>query len=218
MRAYRGNDDALRLTFFDIAKGIERQERDDTTLLLLEAGPGKSRFIEIGESDAIKKIEPENPAVITQTNVHSETLICLSGRITWVLGEALLAAAIETIDARRTLLIDLGDCEYLDSTLLGTLHEVISRFDAAGLKASIQRASRRLVSAFQEVSMDTVLDHLSNSVKPIPADRKPIAIPATDIRNSQQHLLKAHEILASLSEVNRQKFADVIDTIKQDKV
>jgi len=218
LRAHRGNDDALRLTFFEIAKGIERQERDDTTLLLLEAGPGKSRFIEIGESDAIKKIESEKPAVITQTEIDSETLICLSGRITWVLGEALLAAAIEAIDARRSLLIDLGDCEYLDSTLLGTLHEVIIRFDTAGLQASIQRASGSLVSAFQEVSMEAVLDHLARNVKPIPADRKPLAIPATDIRTSQQRLLKAHEMLASLSEVNRQKFADVIDAIKQDKV
>jgi len=216
LRQHQGHSDSLRRTFFDVAHGQERQERDDATLLLLVAGKGNSHFIEIAESDAIKKVMQESPAAMTWAEMDTTHVICLSGRITWVLGEALLKAATDILETGRALLIDMQDCEYLDSTMLGTLHEVVVRYDTAVKPFEIQGVSAELVGAFDELSMKKVLSHRSLTNKPITSERQRVAIPATDIKRSQQRLLKAHEMLASLDDANKEKFAGVIDAIKHD--
>jgi serine phosphatase RsbU (regulator of sigma subunit)/ABC-type transporter Mla MlaB component len=216
LRKYQGNSDSLRRTFFDVARGQERQERDDATLLLLVAGEGNSHFIEIAESDVIKKVVQESPAAITWAQTDVAHVICLSGRVTWVLGEALLKAATDILQAGHALLIDLQECEYLDSTMLGTLHEVVVRYDKATKPVEIQAVSAALVEAFEELSMKKVLSHRCATDKPKTSERQLVAIPVTNVQRSQQRLLKAHEMLASLGDANKEKFADVIDAIKQD--
>jgi hypothetical protein len=64
--------------------------------------------------------------------------------------------------------------------------------------------------------MRKVLSHRCATDKPIPSERQLVAIPVTNVQRSQQRLLKAHEMLASLGDANKEKFADVIDAIKQD--
>jgi serine phosphatase RsbU (regulator of sigma subunit)/ABC-type transporter Mla MlaB component len=216
LRQHKGHTDSLRRTFFDIAHGQEREERDDATLLLLVASKGDSRFIEIAESDVIKKVMQETPAAMTWAEMDTTHVICLSGRVTWVLGEALLKAATDILQTGHALLLDMQDCEYLDSTMLGTLHEVVVRYDKAAKVCEIQGVSAALVDAFDELSMKTVLSHRRLNDLPIPGERELVAIPATNVQRSQQRLLKAHEMLASLGDANKEKFADVIDAIKQD--
>jgi anti-anti-sigma regulatory factor len=216
LRLHQGHSDSLRRTFFDVAHGQERQERDDATLLLLVAGEGNSHFIEIAESDVIEKVVQETPATMTWAEMDTAHVICLSGRVTWVLGEALLKAATDLLQQGRALLIDMRDCEYLDSTMLGTLHEVIVRYDKAAKRVEIQGVSAELIEAFEELSMEKVLKHRRLDDVSIPSERQSVAIPATDIQRSQQRLLKAHEMLASLGDANKEKFAGVIDAMKQD--
>jgi ABC-type transporter Mla MlaB component len=184
--------------------------------LLLVASKGDSRFIEIAESDVIKKVMQETPAAMTWAEMDTTHVICLSGRVTWVLGEALLKAATDILQTGHALLLDMQDCEYLDSTMLGTLHEVVVRYDKAAKVCEIQGVSAALVDAFDELSMKTVLSHRRLNDLPIPGERELVAIPATNVQRSQQRLLKAHEMLASLGDANKEKFADVIDAIKQD--
>jgi sigma-B regulation protein RsbU (phosphoserine phosphatase) len=216
LRQHQGHSDSLRRTFFDVAHGQERQERDDATLVLLVAGEGASHFIEIAESDVIEKVAEQKPATMTWAALETAHVICLSGRVTWILGEALLKAATDILPADSALLIDLQDCEYLDSTMLGTLHEVVERYEKAAKPLEIQGVSAELVEAFEELSMKKVLGHRRTTDKPIPSERQLVAIPATDTQRSQQRLLKAHEILASLGDANKEKFSGVIDAIKND--
>ncbi len=215
LRRYDDQADALRRAFFDIARGQERQERDDITLLLLEARSGKSHFMEMADSEAIAaSASEEEPALISHAESDAGTIICLTGRVTWMLGDALLQAATAVIGSGRELILDLGDCSYLDSTLLGTLHEIIGRGDVAGRPVAIQRASPALEAAFEELSMQTVLSHRRATPVPMPDKRRPIDVSDADARRHQLRLLKAHEVLADLSEHNRAEFAEVVAAMR----
>ena len=70
------------------------------------------------------------------------------------------------------LVVDLTQCVYLDSTLLGTLHELVQRAKDAQRSIKIQHASEELKHAFDELCMNSVLDQCCVEVTPVPADRQ----------------------------------------------
>jgi anti-anti-sigma regulatory factor len=109
--------------------------------------------------------------------------------------------------------IDLRDCEYLDSTFLGTLYELVVTHPGM---IRIQQVSPRLKGLFEELSMDAVLDRITLEPESLPAVMEPLANIPEDPDRQGLRLLKAHEILASLSEENREQFQEVVSSLRQD--
>ena len=111
------------------------------------------------------------------------------------------------------LTFDLEHCEYLDSTCLGTLHEIVmSRPDAVDL----QHLPDKLRAMFEELSMEGVLSHASSEGVALPEDMQ--ALHNTELDPAQQgaRMLSAHEALASLSPENREMFQGVVDSLRTD--
>jgi hypothetical protein len=111
------------------------------------------------------------------------------------------------------VVIDLGGCEYLDSTCLGTLYELV-----AGHHGSIrlQRVPTRLRELFEELSMDAVIDSIQQGAVPEPEALEPVSRAAEDPAEQARRLLSAHEVLASLSDDNREQFQHVVSALRQD--
>jgi anti-anti-sigma regulatory factor len=195
-----------------VSHGQEREDRDDVTLLQIEARAGESYFFEpTGEL----AIEPETGAAapeITFAETEGATFIALSGRVTWTFADALLESGSAVLDAGRRLVIDLGACEQLDSTLLGTLHELFER--GSELDIVLQNVSDALRASFEELSMEPVLSRIVAKPLPLPEVWQPIERSAHSLVRQRQRLLKAHEVLASLSEENREEFQSVIDALR----
>lgn len=120
------------------------------------------------------------------------------------------------IESGRPLVLDLEGCEFLDSTLLGTLHESVVQADAAGVSFRLQRVPPRIRAAFEELSMRAVLRHVKEEPLPIPAERTPLELPETDVKRQQLRLLKAHETLRDLSPENRDQFDGVIEALRSE--
>jgi serine phosphatase RsbU (regulator of sigma subunit)/anti-anti-sigma regulatory factor len=195
-----------------VSHGQEREDRDDVTLLQIEARAGESYFFEPAGELAI---EPETGAAapeMTFAETEGATFIALSGRVTWTFADALLESGSAVLDAGRRLVIDLGNCEQLDSTLLGTLHELFERGSERDIV--LQNVSDPLRASFEELSMAPVLTRIVAKPLPLPEVWQSIERSAHSLVRQRQRLLKAHEVLASLSEENREEFQSVIDALR----
>ena len=202
--------------FIDLSHGHEREDRDDVTMLLLEGHSGESYF---GSDDDVPELEVDPPADVprlTWGETADAWFVCLKGRVTWTYAEALLQGAREAIARGRRVVVDLGECEYLDSALLGTLHEIVQEAGEGSVGVAVQGASEALLDAFGQLSMDLVLSHVQETAIPVPDNRESIASTDADPKGQKIRLLRAHEVLAALSDDNESEFGAVISAMRED--
>jgi anti-anti-sigma regulatory factor len=183
---------------------------DDTTLLLLTAASGRSTFDD-ASCAATPTAAPANCALSVGL-AEGATWVAVQGGATWKDAAVLRATCTEAIDSGRTVVVDLARCTSLDSTLLGTLHELVVRAESRR-SLCIQGASQEILGLFEELAMRLVLSCVSPSVRPTPAGMRALR-PEGD---SAQHLvLHAHELLAELSAGNAEQFQPVIDALHRE--
>jgi serine phosphatase RsbU (regulator of sigma subunit) len=189
-------------------------DQDDITMILLERGPGVSRFDDTPRPGDRGGGQPEPPQVRLLEGVEAKrAFISIAGTATWVRSQMFLDTATRLLARHGNLTIDLGACEYLDSTFLGTLHEIVmQRPDAVHL----QQVPARIRGLFEELSMDAVLNHTSLTSDPLPAEMTPLKRDEVDADQQGARMLSAHETLASLSEENRALFRDVVESLRDD--
>lgn len=197
--------------------GHEVKDQDDVSMILLEAAAGESFLDEPAELAPPLAAGEREGAQISYAETDDATFLAMEGRVTWLCGQALLDTASSVIDADRRLIIDLERCESLDSTLLGTLHELVERAAARGVALAVQNPSAALVEAFRELSMVSVLGRISDEPVPVPGERQRVQLPQHSIRVHEERLLKAHEVLAELSEDNREEFGPVIEALRDSR-
>jgi serine phosphatase RsbU (regulator of sigma subunit)/ABC-type transporter Mla MlaB component len=189
-------------------------DRDDVTMILLERGEGVSHFDDTPEPE--ERHTPQSPTIqsrLLQGVREDMAFISISGTATWTCSQAFLDTAAALLERHDKLIIDLGDCEYLDSTCLGTLHEIVaSRPDAVNL----QRLPDKVRDMFEELSMGIVLDHAGTGIEPLPEDMLPLRRVDSDEAQQGARMLSAHETLASLSPENREVFQGVVESLRAD--
>ncbi|UUZ76282.1 STAS domain-containing protein [Polaromonas sp. P1(28)-13] len=113
------------------------------------------------------------------------------------------------LDEGHALVLDLSGCEYLDSTFLGTVHELVAR--GRVILVGVMPAVRAL---FEELSMEQVLAHIRDDV---PAAPELYALNSgNDPAAARKRVLRAHEALSALSERNQEEFRDVIQSLRED--
>ena len=202
--------------FIDLSRGHEREDRDDVTMLLLEGRSGESYF---GGDDGVPELEVDPPAdapVLTWAETGEAWFVCLEGRVTWTCSEALLQGARKAIARGKRLVVDLAECEYLDSALLGTLHELVVEAGEGAVGVAVQGGRASLLEAFGELSMDLVLSHVTERAVAVPDNRQSIAMPDADPKGQKIRLLRAHEVLAALSDGNESEFGGVVSAMRKD--
>jgi len=133
------------------------------------------------------------------------------GRGTWNDSDTFLRLARSAADEGQKIDVGLGECEYLDSTFLGTLHELVCRCPAG--EVCIHDPSAAIRALFDELGLEQVLECVdTHAVTPL-EELTPVP-PASSARESQLRLLRAHETLASLSEGNRRKFLAAVEALR----
>lgn len=197
-----------------MSSGAEVEDRDDVSMVLLQAGMGETRLDEPADVEAAAADDEDAPR-IRYAESDRATFLVLEGRVTWLCGQALLDAALSVIESGRDLVIDLGRCDYLDSTVLGTLHELVGSADEQHAALSLQHVPESLLDAFRELSMTAVLKRISDEPVAIPQLTHRVRVPDHSRQAHRQRLLKAHEVLSELSEDNRDQFAAVLDALRQ---
>jgi serine phosphatase RsbU (regulator of sigma subunit) len=205
-------------TLYRAATQGASRDRDDITMILLERGEGMSRFDDTPQPEERQTSEAAIQPTTTQPGLlqgvrGTQAFISIAGTATWTCSQAWLDTATALLARYQRLTIDLGDCEYLDSTCLGTLHEiVVSRPDAVNL----QRLPDNIREMFDELSMDVVLNHAGSEYDPLPQDMQPLQRADADAAQQGARMLSAHETLASLSPENREVFQGVVESLRAD--
>ncbi len=216
LRGVPSDGPVLARLFEALAVDGDADDRDDVSMVLLTAAPGESMLDEpVHEPAARSEGRSESPR-LRYAERDDATFLILEGRVTWLCGQSLLDAALSVIDSGRRLIVDLGDCAYLDSTLLGTLHELVDWADRHDGALSLQRVSEPLRDAFRELSMNSVLDRVVERAEPVPEQQHTVRLPEHSHAAHRQRLMRAHEVLSELSEENREEFAAVLEALKND--
>ena len=216
LKSVKDEEHPLEQLLRTLTGGQIRQDCDDVTLVLLSATPGESEFNESMDSLDLTPIPADEQPAVRYAETSDATVFAIAGRMTWLYGQTLYDAAMAAIDGGRNLVMDLGSCEHMDSTLLGTLHELTLRATDAGQRLTLQNVTEPLVESFKELSMREVLDHIAEEAIALPPGFREIDLHATHGPRQQQRLLKAHEMLAELSDGNREQFGGVVETLRQE--
>jgi len=184
-------------------------DRDDVTILLIDAHAGASWFdngAELPAAAASSAPRPEGE-VAFYGETDNAAYLTLRGRATWMHCDAFHETALAVLDGGRPLVLDLSGCEYMDSTCLGTVHELVARGGA--VLAEVTPAVRAL---FEELSMQQVLAAIRED---IPAAPELFALGTGSGQAAvQTRILRAHEALCALSERNREEFKGVVESLR----
>jgi anti-anti-sigma regulatory factor len=133
--------------------------------------------------------------------------LALRGRASWMHCNAFHETALAVLNGGRPLVLELSGCEYMDSTCLGTVHELVAH--GGVVLAGVTPAVRAL---FEELSMEQVLAAVRADV---PAAPELYALGAGGQQTGvQKRILEAHEALSGLSERNREEFKDVVESLR----
>jgi serine phosphatase RsbU (regulator of sigma subunit)/anti-anti-sigma regulatory factor len=198
--------------------GASTGERDDVTALLLEAAPGPSRFD--NRPGAVKERRiPSRPGtpVLWYGEDGERCYLEVRGRGTWTDSDAFHETAEGILDTGRPLAVVLSECEHLDSTFLGTIHELVSRHDQEG-DASLELVgvSPSVRHEFEELGMERVSRAVSDAPVDLPAEMQPLSAERGAATDSRLRVLRAHEALASLSARNQERFLAVVETLRSE--
>ncbi|MGJ7497309.1 SpoIIE family protein phosphatase [Variovorax sp. RT4R15] len=187
-------------------------DRDDVTILLIDAHAGVSWFdngAALPAAAASDAPRPESDAVFYGETVDAAHL-ALRGRASWMHCDAFHETALAVLDGGRPLVLDFSGCEYMDSTCLGTVHELLAR--GGVVLSGVTPAVRAL---FEELSMQQVLAAIRED---IPAAPEQYALGTGGGQAVvQKRILQAHEALSALSERNREEFKDVVESLRGER-
>ncbi len=211
--AGKGRADLLASFFRDATHGVTG-DRDDISMLLLERCEGSSHFDDAPSPPERPQAEPagESPQ-LRQGQADGHAYIAVAGPVTWLVAQALHDSAYSLLESHPALTIDLADCQHMDSTCLGTLHELVtSNPDTVDL----QGVSAELRQLFEELSMAAVMAHISETASPLPATMSAICATALSPQQQGARILSAHETLASLSPENEEQFRSVVASLRVD--
>ena len=215
LRSLAEERNPLSKLFVTLAPGVTREDRDDATIVLLEANPGESSFDEPPGKEPATRV-PASSIELAYAELDEATLISVRGRATWIHAETFFEAADAVIGEKRALIVDLSACEYLDSTFLGTLFQIVAQAEDARAPLRIQNVLPSVRAWLEELSMHSVLAHIREDAVALPLEMTRLTEYRSDDIRQQLRLLRAHELLAQLSEANREEFQAVVDALRSE--
>lgn len=120
----------------------------------------------------------------------------------------------------RAFVIDLANCELMDSTFMGTMAGIALRLRELGSGGlTVLHANTRNRSLLENLG----LDHLfatelaeGMSLAPQQVAKETLPPAGTDAVTQQATILSAHEALVEADPGNEERFKDVLDLLKQD--
>jgi sigma-B regulation protein RsbU (phosphoserine phosphatase) len=209
-------DDSDLEGLFETAR-LPETRQDDLTLLLLAAMPGVSQ-LDNGAPPALPPSSPEPPSAGAAIQIGDDgTRICVSieERGDWCQSAAFETECAVAFEAGRHVMIDLALCRTLDSTFLGTIHQLCQLADRAGVEFRLQGVTPAVEALFEELGMALVMDHIVPRMLPLPTRMRPLA--GEPERSARALLmLRAHEGLAALSDRNRREFDPLIAQLRRE--
>ncbi|MEP6865013.1 MAG: SpoIIE family protein phosphatase [Deltaproteobacteria bacterium] len=184
---------------------------DDLTLLLVSANTGVSR---VDADQVATHVTAHVTGPLSLGSDERTTWVVVRGRATWKDAAALRDTSIDALDAGRSVIVDLASCTALDSTMLGTLHELVVQAATRRGSLHVQSADETIRALFTELAMTQVLSSIASRAQPAPVHMD--APPPHSDAGARELVLHAHVLLAELSASNAEQFQPVIAALERD--
>jgi serine phosphatase RsbU (regulator of sigma subunit)/anti-anti-sigma regulatory factor len=194
-------------------------ERDDVTAVLLEASAGSSRFENRPGASIETRTAPKRSAdpVLWYGEKGERCFLEIRGRGAWTEADAFHETAEGILETGRPLTVLLGECAHLDSTFLGTIHELVSHHASSDVGSiELAEVSPSVRHEFEEMGMESVLSAVREGPVEPPDDMQPLTSDRSGGSDSRLRVLRAHEALASLSARNEERFLAVVETLRSE--
>ncbi len=195
--------------------GRDEAPEDDVMLLMLDATPGTSRLDNGTLRPLPEAAPPRTSFEILVGSDSGRTTFSIQGSAEWARSAVFHARCVAAMEAGRGVVIDLTLCQCLDSTFIGTIHELCERAERAGLEFRLQGVTPRVEELFEELGMKRVMERIVPRMLPLPTRMEPL-VGETDMRSQALRVLRAHESLAGLSERNRQEFDPLLAQLRRE--
>lgn len=122
---------------------------------------------------------------------------------------------------RRHFVVDLANCELMDSTFMGTLAGIALRLREIGSgELTVLHGNARNTTLLENLG----LDHLfafslpdGVSAPPVMDDEKNLDSSEADVSTTRDTMLTAHEALVEADPSNEVRFKDVLELLKQEQ-
>jgi anti-sigma B factor antagonist len=126
---------------------------------------------------------------------------------------------IET--GRREFVIDLSECELMDSTFMGTLAGLALHLRELGEgRLQVVQANERNAGLLRNLGLDQIFTVRALNDPDCP-DLPPDIVSTPETTLSQpaapQEMLEAHEALIAADQANASRFRDVVDLLQRDQ-
>jgi anti-anti-sigma factor len=213
-------DPLQRLSLWDEEAGARgrKVQADDITILLVGSELGPSSLDNGAPSHAPLEAATDAPTPV-EVLIGSDSeqdAVSLRGRADWSRSASFYDTCAQALAPGRPLILDLSLCQHMDSTFLGTVHQLCERAEAAGAELRLQSVLPAVKALFQELGMKRVLDHIVATPLPLPEPMH--AMEPSELGASEERLriLRAHERLAELNEQNRGEFDPLIEVLRRE--
>ena len=189
---------------------------DDVTVLLLATAPGIS-VLDNGSLQTFERTSESMPETQTLVGSDAERMsFSVQGRGDWTQSAAFHFECAAAVEKGVDVMLDLTGCAQLDSTFLGTIHQLCELADDAGVEFRLQGVPPAIEELFQELGMQAVMDHIVPRMLPLPIAMDPVPAAELDTPTRALLLLRAHEGLAALNDRNRAEFGPVIEQLRRE--
>lgn len=122
-------------------------------------------------------------------------------------------AAEMTRRGHREFIVDLSDCELMDSTFIGTLAGIAMRLGSEG-RLHVIRPNARCRQVLKNLGLDRVLSVEEEAPTPAPGEPLRDAEGNPPREAKRETIIEAHENLVAANAANAVRFKDVIDFLK----
>ncbi|MFP4356415.1 MAG: SpoIIE family protein phosphatase [Phycisphaerae bacterium] len=214
----QGHD--LLQKYFRRAIGSDQQDHlpDDVTMLLLERADAPSRF-DNGRATPpcdSRELPGRDETEILHGREEGLEAVAVGGKGTWTHSTAFHDVCQHALDTGEKLVIDLSLCRYLDSTMLGTIQELVDLAEQNGGQLQIQSPVPDVAAQFEELGMEKVVKHIAENPIALPTHMESIEGQAAMDERQGRRMLQAHEALAGLNNSNKDQFGKLVMGLRQE--
>ena len=122
-------------------------------------------------------------------------------------------------EGKKTIFLNMNQCDYVDSTFMGTLVNIQERFGKKGMpdgKILLINMKDDHKKLFRMVGIDNIIESLPDEVDVPDFDLKVIEDCDVAREEKLKVVVEAHEKLVQLNEVNKEKFENFVNVVKQE--
>jgi serine phosphatase RsbU (regulator of sigma subunit) len=198
------------VTFLVIGRPLDAQRHERSTHASM---PGNRRqevvpdSIRVAFPKAVRNAQPARRGEVTAGWAENAAFVIrLTGLATWQCAPALRDLFEKAREAVAPIHVDLSSCEGMDSTILGLLYQRAAEvlLHQPGSRPMAQLGEMGILGAFRVTDA------------PAPGIEREICItPSAPQETAPTLILAAHESLMEVSETNRKRFGDLVQSLRK---